>query len=254
MSTSLEKYVKTLQLGQFFKKLGVSNLKTLAEEVEHFSIKEAEKRDKIVVDYFGENGVKRIVNTVTKLLLASPRPPVNAKVLDVGAGTGFFTVKIAKKLHTELPEVSFYAMDLTPAMLLSLTKKKANITPFIGIAENIEGSIKEAKRFFNIPSKFDAIFSTLTLHHSVQPEKVFKSFKHVLKKRGKAIVVDLCEHDFEEFRTEMGDVHLGFKPENVYETARKHFSEVKIKKLSGICCECSGRSARIFVVIMQNYS
>jgi len=253
MSTSLEEYVKTLQLGRFFEKLGVSNSETLTKEVEHFTIKEVEKRDKIVVDYFGENGVKRIVNTITKLLLVSPRPPVNAKVLDVGAGTGFFTVKIAKKLHTELPEASFYAMDLTPAMLLSLTKKKANITPFIGIAENIEGSIKEGKKFFNIPSKFDAIFSTLMLHHSVQPEKVFKSLKHVLKKRGKAIVVDLCEHGFEEFRTEMGDVHLGFKPENVCEMARKYFSEVKVKKLPGICCECSGRSARIFVITMQNH-
>ena len=254
MSTSLEEYVKTLQFQQFFKKLGVSNPETLTKEVEHFTIKEAEKRDKIVKDYFGESGVKRIVNTITKLLLTPPRPPANAKVLDVGAGTGFFTVKIAKKLHAKLSEASFYAMDLTPAMLLSLTEKKADITPFIGIAENIEGSIKEAKRFFNIPFKFDAIFSTLMLHHSVQPEKVFKSFKHVLKKGGKAIVVDLCEHGFEEFRTEMGDVHLGFKPENVYEMARKYFSEVKVKKLPGICCECSGRSARIFVVTMQNYS
>jgi len=245
--------LKNLQLEHLFRKLGASNPEILAKEIEHFTTKEAEKRDKIVIDYFGENGVKRIVNTITKLLLASPRPPVNAKVLDVGAGTGFFTVKIAKKLHTELPAVSFYAIDLTPAMLLSLAEKKANITPFIGIAENIKGSIKEAKRFFNIPFKFDAIFSTLTLHHSVQPEKVFNSFKQVLKKRGKAIVVDLCEHGFEEFRTEMGDVHLGFKPENVYEMAKKYFSEVKVEKLPGICCECSGRSARIFVVTMQSH-
>ena len=254
MSTNLEKYVKTLQLEQFFKKLGVSNPETLAKEVEHFTIKEAEKRDKIVIDYFGENGVKRIVNTITKLLLASPRLPLNAKVMDVGAGTGFFTVKIAERLHAEFPTVSLYAMDLTPAMLLSLAKKKGNITSFIGIAENIESSIKEAKKFFNIPFKFDAIFSTLMLHHSTQPEKVFKSLKQALKSKGKAMVVDLCEHGFEEFKTEMGDVHLGFKPENIYKVARKYFSEVKLEKLPEICCECSGRSARIFVATMQNQS
>jgi len=40
-----------------------------------------------------------------------------------------------------------------------------------------------------------------------------------LKKNGKAMVVDLCEHGFEEFKTEMGDVHLGFKPENIYRMA-----------------------------------
>jgi SAM-dependent methyltransferase len=145
-------------------------------------------------------------------------------------------------------------MDLTPAMLLSLAKKKANITPFIGIAENIEGSITEARKFFKIPYKFDAIFSTLMLHHSTKPQKVFKSLKQVLKEKGKGIVIDLCEHGFEEFKTEMGDVHLGFKPENVYKMARKYFSEVKVEKLRGICCESSGRSAEILVISMQNHS
>jgi SAM-dependent methyltransferase len=254
MSISLEKYLKNLQLEQLFRKLGASNPEILAKEIEHFTTKEAEKRDKIVINYFGENGVNRIVSIITKILLVSPKLPAKAKVLDVGAGSGFFTVKIAEKIHAKLPTVSLYAMDLTPAMLLSLAEKKANITPLIGIAENIEDSIKEAKKFFNIPYKFDAIFSTLMLHHSTQPEKVFKSLKQVLKKMGKAIVVDLCEHCFQEFRTEMGDVHLGFKPENVYEMARKYFSEVKVEKLPGICCECSGRSARIFVAVMQNYS
>ena len=253
ISTSLEKYLKNLQLEQLFRKLGASNPEILAKEIEHFTTKEAEKRDKIVINYFGENGVNQIVSTITKILLVSPKLPAKAKVLDVGAGSGFFTVKIAEKIHAKLPKVSLYAMDLTPAMLLSLAKKKGNITPFIGIAENIESSIKEAKKFFNIPFKFDAIFSTLMLHHSTQPEKVFKSLKQALKKTGKAIVVDLCEHDFQEFKTEMGDVHLGFKPENICEMARKYFSEVKVEKLPGICCECSGRSARIFVATMQNH-
>jgi SAM-dependent methyltransferase len=253
ISTSPEKYLKNLQLEHLFRKFGVSYPEVLAKEIEHFTTIEAEKRDKIVTDYFGKSGVNRIVDTITKLLLVSPKLPTKAKVLDVGAGSGFFTAKIARKIRVEFPTVSFYAMDLTPAMLLSLVSKRANVTPFIGIAENIKDSVEEVRKFFKIPYKFDAIFSTLMLHHSIQPEKVFKSFKQVLKKRGKAIIVDLCEHDFEEFRTEMGDVHLGFKPENIHEMAKKYFSEVKVKELSGICCECSGRSAKIFVVTMQNH-
>lgn len=204
------------------------------------------------MNYLGKKGVNRIVNTITELLTAPPRLPTNAKVLDVGAGTGFFTVKIVKKIRDRLPKVSFYAMDITPAMLLSLEKKNADITPFIGIAENIEGSIKDARKHFRLPHKFDAIFSTLVFHHSTQPEKVFKSLKTVLKKSGKAIVVDLCKHGFEEFKTEMGDVYLGFKPEKIHQMARKYFSKVKVDKLLGICCECSGRSAEIFVAFMQN--
>jgi len=254
MSTSFEKYVKNLQLEQLFRQLGAPNPEILVHEVQHFTTKEAESRDGIVINYFGESGVNQLVNTISKLLLTPPKLPPNAKVLDVGAGSGFFTTKIAEKVHAKLPQASFYAMDLTPAMLLSLEKKKTNTTPFIGVAENITGSIKQAKKYFNIPNKFDAIISTLMLHHSTQPEKVFKSLKEALKKKGKAIVADLGEHNFKEFKTEMGDVHLGFKLENIYKMAQKHFSNVKVEKLPRICCECSGRSAEIFVAYMQNNS
>jgi len=243
-----------LQLEQLFKKLGASNPEILANTVEHFTTKEAEKRDEIVINYFGQKGINRIINTITQYLLEPPNLPPNSQILDVGAGTGFFTIKIAKKLQAKISKVSLYAMDLTPAMLLSLAKKNAIITPFIGIAENIQGSIEQARNYFNIPYMFDAIFSTLMLHHSIQPEKVFKSFKAVLKKNAKAVVVDLCEHNFEEFKTEMGDVHLGFKPENIHEMAQKYFSAVKVDKMPGICCECSGRSAEIFIAYMQSDS
>jgi SAM-dependent methyltransferase len=252
MSKTIKNYLENLQLEQFFKRLGARNPKLLAQEVAHFTSKEAEKRDKIVTSYFGTDEINRVVTTVAELLLARPKLPSDAKVLDLGVGSGFFTVKIAKKIWGKLPTVSFYAMDLTPAMLLSLMKKKARITPFIGIAENIEGSIKEAKKHFPVPLKFDAVFSTLMLHHSLQPEKVFSSIRKILKKNGKAILLDLCEHSFEEFKTEMGDVHLGFKPESIRKMARKHFSNVRVEKLPGIRCECSRRAAEIFVVSMQN--
>ncbi|MGB9756693.1 MAG: class I SAM-dependent methyltransferase [Candidatus Bathyarchaeales archaeon] len=250
MSTSIEKYAHNLCLEQLFRKLGCSNPETLAKEVEHFTLKEAEKRDEIVLKYFGEDGVKRIVNTIVELLFETPKLPKNAKVLDVGAGSGFFTVKIAKMIQDKYPKASFYALDMTPTMLLSLKKKKVNIQPFIGVAENIRGSMKEAREYLGVPYKFDAIFSTLMLHHSIEPQQVFKSIKEALKKRGKAIILDLCKHGFKEFKTEMGDIHLGFEQQDIYEMAKRHFSEVKIEKMPGIRCECSGRSAEIFVAYM----
>jgi SAM-dependent methyltransferase len=252
MATNVEKYLQQVKIESLFEKFGASDPKTLANTVEHFTTKEAEKRDKILIDYFGQSGVNRIVNSITKLLLKSSMLPANAKVLDIGAGSGLFTAKIAEKIHNKLPEASFYAMDLTPALLLSLAKKKTDITPFVGVAENIKDSITEARKYLKIPQRFDAVFSTLMLHHSTQPEKVFKSLKTVLKKSGKAIVVDLCEHGFKEFKTEMGDVHLGFKPKNVHGMARKYFPKVEVEKIPGICCESSGRSAEIFIAFMQN--
>jgi ubiquinone/menaquinone biosynthesis C-methylase UbiE len=244
--------VKNLDLERFFRKLGTADPETLAKAVQHFTAKEADKRDSIVFGYFGEKGIDRIVEAITERLLSPPSLRTGSKVLDVGAGSGFFTVKIAEKIRGEIPSVAFYAMDATPAMLLALEKKGAGVTSFLGIAENVEASIKEARAYAEIPEKFDAVFSTLMLHHSTKPEKVFESIKKVLKKNGQAVVLDLCEHKFEEFKTEMGDVHLGFRLDDIRKMAEAHFLEVEIEKMLGIGCSCSGRSAEIFAVSLRN--
>ena len=221
--------------------------------MDHFTTKEAEKRDKIVIDYFGQNGINRIVDSITESLLTDPRLAANASVLDAGAGSGFFTVKVESKIHSTLPKVSFYAMDLTPAMLRILARN-TDITPFIGLAENLGGSIRQARKHFRIPLKFDAVFSTLMLHHSMHPEKVFESISQVLKKDGKAVVIDLYRHGFKEFKEEMGDIHLGFNPQTIRRMASTFFSSVEVINLPGISCKSSGRSAEIFVAAVRNPS
>lgn len=252
---SFKEYIENLNLEKLFRKLKAPNPSLLAKEVNYFTTREADDRDKILFGYFGENGINRITNLICEFLFSSPRLPTKAKVLDVGAGTGFFTVNIYDRVREKLPEVCFYAIDAAPAMLTSLDEKikerRSKITPFVGIAENIKGSVEEARKYFNVPRKFDAVFSTLMLHHSIEPEKVFKSIKEVLKKGGKAIIIDLCKHGFEEFKTEMGDVHLGFDLQSIGEMACKYFSEVKIEKVTNICCECSGRSAEVFAAFLK---
>jgi ubiquinone/menaquinone biosynthesis C-methylase UbiE len=247
---TFERYLQTLKFSKFFKDLGVQNVDVLAEQIRHFTEKEAEKRDAVVLSYFGANGVYGIMDSVVDRLLSPPRLSENAEILDVGAGTGFFTIKIAQKLQRELSEASFYALDVTPAMLRVLAKKTTRIIPFLGVAENISTSVNLARKHLKIPEKFDAVYSILTLHHCLKMTEVFRSLREVLKTDGKAVVVDLCEHPFEEFRREMGDIHLGFKPGEVKEKALNHFSMVQVEKMSGIRCESSGRCAELFIALM----
>jgi len=101
-----------------------------------------------------------------------------------------------------------------------------------------------------VPEKYDAMFSTLMLHHCSSVEKVFQSMREALKPRGKVVVVDLCKHPFKEFRREMGDIHLGFEPEQIEEVAKRFFTEASVEKLPGICCSSSGRCAELFVAYM----
>ena len=247
---TFEDYLKNVDIQKLLEELGVTKIETLMERIKHFTEKEAERRDKLVLSYFGEDGVERIVGSVVQGLLSPPKLRKNAKVLDVGAGSGFFTMKVVDKMRRHLPEAAFYAMDMTPAMLQVLVRKTSKVTPFLGVAENVLGSVEHARKYLNIPEKFDAIFSTLMLHHCLDVEKVFESFREVVEVDGKAVVVDLCKHPFEEFREEMGDLHLGFEPELIKEAAEKQFSKVEVKKIPGICCDSSGRSAELFIAFM----
>ena len=247
-----EDYLKSVEIPKLLKELGVTEIQTLMEEVKHFTEKEAERRDKIVLSYFGEDGIKRIINSIVQSLLSPPKLKENVKVLDVGAGSGFFTTKVFDKLRQHLPKAAFYAMDLTPAMLRVLARKASGITPFLGVAENVRGSLERARRYLDIPERFDAIFSTLMLHHCLNVERVFGSFREVVEANGKIVIVDLCKHSFEEFREEMGDIHLGFEPKLIREKTERHFAKVEVKEMSGIRCGCSGRSTELFIAFMTS--
>lgn len=248
---SLRKYLETVDLHNLLRELGAQDTDLTVKEIKHFTEKEAERRDKIVLSYFGSDGVKRIVDAIVTSLTSPPELRTDAQVLDMGAGSGHFTTRVAHKLKKLLPKASFYAMDATPAMLSVLAKKRGGILPFFGIAENITGSIRNANKYAQIPAQFDAVFSTLMLHHCPDINKVFQSLRKVLKSSGKAAIIDLCTHDFTEFRREMGDVHLGFDPEEIRKAAEKAFTEVSVKKMPGICCKSSGRSAQLFIATMK---
>jgi len=248
---TLEKYLQSAALQDLLRQLGAENVDFLVKEITHFTRREAERRDKIVLGYFGKAGINRIVDSIVTRLNSSPKLKPNARILDAGAGSGFFTVKIASEAKTIVPKAKFFAMDATPAMLLALEKKRESIIPFFGIAENIYGSIKAARSYAVLPERFDAVFSTLMLHHCPDISKVFRSIRQVLKAPGKAVIVDMCTHPFAEFRQEMGDVHLGFDPDQIEKAAEKVFSKVAVEKLPGICCQDSGRSAELFVATLK---
>lgn len=249
--STLRDYLEAIDLQRLLAELGAQDTELLAREIHHFTEKEAQKRDKIVLGYFGEKGIKQIVDIVAAKLNSQPELKPAAKILDVGAGSGFFTAQITSKLKKQLPNVSFFAMDATPAMLISIANKNEAITPFFGIAENIARSIRKAREYATIPDRFDAVFSTLMLHHCTDIDKVFKSLREVLRSSGKAVIVDMCTHSFTEFKTEMGDVHLGFDTEQIRKTGEKRFSKVTVEKLPGIRCSSSGRCAELFVATLR---
>jgi ubiquinone/menaquinone biosynthesis C-methylase UbiE len=255
MLSTFERYLQKADSRDFLIKLGLPNVETIVKNVEYFTEKEAEKRDEIVKGYFGEAGINTIVSEVAKNLKEIGN---GVAVLDVGAGTGFFTFKIAEKLAG--CDMNFYAFDATPAMLAVLLKKLSELenvqtTPLLGVAERISENLSMSQKVYKslgmlLPRRFDAIVSILMLHHCKNLPEVFSSMKRAIKRGGRLILVDLCRHDFKEFREEMGDVHLGFELDYIKFELGKNFSVKKVEKMPGGCkCEESGRSADLFIAI-----
>lgn len=113
MQEGFEEYLKNLNLNILFGKLGAFDPEVLAREVEHFSVKEAMRRDEILVNYFGWKSLNRIVDRIVEFLFASPSLPTDAKLLDVGAGSGFSLLRLLKKCGR-----SFQGLHFTPWILL----------------------------------------------------------------------------------------------------------------------------------------
>lgn len=248
----IKEAILAIDMKDFLRGLNVSNPKTLEEATAYFTEKEALDRYEILRGYFGEKGINTIIETTSGEL---ENLQEGSNILDIGAGTGFFTTAIKKKLDKDL---NFYAMDLTPAMLLAGLEdmEKHGIIPFLGAAEQIKESIKLSNSYYErlrvtIPSVYQGIISILTLHHCEDIDRVFKSIHSVMGRRTNCIVIDLCEHPFTEFKQKMRDVHLGFNPDWIRKKAAKVFEEVQVERLPGIECKESGRAAELFVGLMK---
>jgi ArsR family transcriptional regulator len=61
----------------------------------------------------------------------------------------------------------------------------------------------------------DAAVMILALTYVEEPAAVLKETARILKKGGRAVVVDLLPHDRESFQHEMGQLHPGFAPREI---------------------------------------
>ncbi|WP_170074789.1 class I SAM-dependent methyltransferase [Paraclostridium dentum] len=167
--------------------------------------------NKIRVDYFKDELREIAVNSVD----------IKEKVVaDLGAGTGFISLRIGEEAKLVFP------IDSSKNMLRELQKSSKdknlnNIYP-------IRGSLESLPLFDN---SVDIIFMNMALHHVVNPDIAIKEMNRVLKKGGQIVITDVEEHLGIWAIEEMYDVWLGFRHEQLkswYEEAG--FSNIEIKR------------------------
>lgn len=103
-----------------------------------------------------------------------------ALVADLGAGTGYFSVRLAKRV----PEGKVFAIDLEPDMLryLSERARREHLSTIIPVVANPESP--------NIPEPVDVILVVDTYHHIDDRLAYFARLKKLLRPQGRLAIVD----------------------------------------------------------------
>lgn len=121
------------------------------------------------------------------------------KVADIGAGTGYFSMRLAR-----VPGVSVFAVDVEPSMIEYLKQRAAkekvsNVAP-----------VRAAAASPNLPEPVDVVLVVDTYHHLPNRPAYFRELKKSLKPGGRVAIVD-----FRKDAPEGPPVHFRFTPQQI---------------------------------------
>ena len=185
-------------------------LKERQKEGEAFFAGAAGEWDKLRVELYG----KKFGREAMMALL--PREFV---VADLGCGSGGVSAELAEHVG------KVYAIDNSPAMLKAAKKR-------VGERENVELKRGDLEAIPLEDGSCDAAIMLLVLSYVSEPGVVLKEMGRILKRGGKAVIVDLRPHDRDDFRRQMGQVSMGFEGEELKkEMGRAGFGRVEIRDL-----------------------
>lgn len=104
----------------------------------------------------------------------------DASVADIGAGTGYFTVRLAKVV----PRGTVYAVDVEPSMLEHIRKRAA--------AEHLQNvvTVQAGGGSPNVPKPVDIVIVVDTYHHLPNRPAYFRELTKSLAKGGRVAIID----------------------------------------------------------------
>jgi ubiquinone/menaquinone biosynthesis C-methylase UbiE len=122
----------------------------------------------------------------TQLAIDKIEIPENGVIADIGAGTGYYTFKLAPKVS----EGKVYAVEIQDEMIAALKerKKKLNNTN----VEVIKGSVASP----NLPANAVDLVIMVDVYHELEyPVEMLASIKSALKKDGKLLLIEYKGED-----------------------------------------------------------
>jgi ubiquinone/menaquinone biosynthesis C-methylase UbiE len=121
---------------------------------------------------FGEIGHRQVLGKVAKLL--GPRPGPFARSLEIGAGTGYFSLNL---LQTGVVAAAT-CTDISPGMLATLERNAA------ALGRDVETTACDAADLPFADESFDLVLGHAVLHHLPDLDRAFSEFERVLRPGG----------------------------------------------------------------------
>jgi ArsR family transcriptional regulator len=131
--------------------------------------------------------------------------PADAVIADLGCGSGAVSEMVAPFVRQVI------AVDNSPAMLKAARKRLEGV----GNVDVRRGDLT------SLPIEDDAcsaVVCMLVLTYLTDVGAALREMRRVLRPGGRAIIVDLLPHDREDFRRQLGQVSLGFDPDDFRST------------------------------------
>ena len=122
----------------------------------------------------------------TKLAIEKIDVPKNAIIADIGAGTGYYSFRLAAKV----PKGKVYAVEIQQELIDVLKQKKAALAD--SVVEVVRGTIKEP----GLPLNSIDLAIMVDVYHELEfPREMLQSLYRALKKDGKILLIEYRGED-----------------------------------------------------------
>ena len=110
----------------------------------------------------------------------------NAVIADIGAGTGYYSFRLAKKV----PHGKVYAVDIQDEMIDMLKQKKQQLKD--SVVQVVKSTIKSP----NLPENSIDLAIMVDVYHELEyPQEMLQALKKVLKPTGKILLIEYRGED-----------------------------------------------------------